>query len=705
MSIPSISTLPPAPNRNDPANFSDIADVFVAALPAFEAETNAAIDAMNLDLADASANIEAAQATANYKGLWNTLTGALNTPASVSHNSVTYVLVNNLADVTLSEPGEPSGDGDWDAFGISSAVTATNVELNLLDGCTATTAQLNFLSNTTSDIQSQIDGKAASVHTHTSSQITDATNLNTANRIVKRDGTGNFSAGTITAALTGNATSATKLQNTRNIALGGDCSGSVNFDGTSNVTITATVLNNSHSHTSGNISDATASATANRVVKRDSSANFSAGTITAALNGNAASATTAAACTGNSATATQANNALAVNGQTFTWSNSSNSPTYLWAANSNGTAFLASRGSISVNYANSAGTATTTTGNAATASSAAKLTTARTIDITGDITATAVAFDGTSNIAISASVNNNSHSHTSANISDATSANTASKIVERDGNGDFSARIITASLAGNATTSSSCTGNAASATKWATSRTFDIIGDVTGAGISFNGTQNVTFTAAVVDNSHHHNDSTINGLNASAITAGTLTRPTSSSSASCTGNAVTATTASKCTINSSGSTGLFNMLWNSGTSIYGEAGMRVQPSSDSLYASGNVTAYYSDERLKDRTRDISDALEKVASLDAFYYVENETARSLGYTKEGEQVGLSAQQVQKVLPEIVSLAPCDLDIDEDGVEYSRSGENYLTIDYAKLVPLLVASIQELTRKVEALEKSN
>ena len=40
-----------------------------------------------------------------------------------------------------------------------------------------------------------------------------------------------------------------------------------------------------------------------------------------------------------------------------------------------------------------------------------KLTTARTIDITGDITATAVAFDGTSNIAISASVDNDSHTH------------------------------------------------------------------------------------------------------------------------------------------------------------------------------------------------------------------------------------------------------------------------------------------------------
>ena len=55
--------------------------------------------------------------------------------------------------------------------------------------------------------------------------------------------------------------------------------------------------------------------------------------------------------------ATSAGNADTVDGQHFSYSNSSNSPTYLWATNSNGSSFLAARGSISVNYANSAGTA------------------------------------------------------------------------------------------------------------------------------------------------------------------------------------------------------------------------------------------------------------------------------------------------------------------------------------------------------------
>lgn len=72
-------------------------------------------------------------------------------------------------------------------------------------------------------------GAAAVNHTHTSNQISDATNTNKANMLVKRDGNGNFSAGTITASLSGNASTATKLQNARTI-------NGTSFDGTGNIT-------------------------------------------------------------------------------------------------------------------------------------------------------------------------------------------------------------------------------------------------------------------------------------------------------------------------------------------------------------------------------------------------------------------------------------------------------------------------------------
>lgn len=82
-----------------------------------------------------------------------------------------------------------------------------------------------------------------------------ATNNNTASMIVKRDSSGNFSAGTITAALSGNATTATALAAAVTIALAGDVAGSVSFDGSGNVSITTAIQDNSvdlGTHTTGN---------------------------------------------------------------------------------------------------------------------------------------------------------------------------------------------------------------------------------------------------------------------------------------------------------------------------------------------------------------------------------------------------------------------------------------------------------------------
>lgn len=115
--------------------------------------------------------------------------------------------------------------------------------------------------------------------------------------------------------------------------------------------------------------------------------------------------------------------------------------------------------------------------------------------------------------------------------------------------------------------------------------------------------------------------------------------------------------------------------------------------SNEIAATGNITAYYSDERLKTRVGNINDALDRVLRLDGFYYTENETARELGYNSDRQQVGVSAQQIQEVLPEAVYMAPVDIAVDEDGNKYSKTGENYLTVDYSRLVPLLIEAIKE------------
>lgn len=69
---------------------------------------------------------------------------------------------------------------------------------------------------------------------------TTATNLNTANAIVSRDASGDFTARNITATLLGNANTASALQTARTISLAGDLTGSASFDGSANITINTT---------------------------------------------------------------------------------------------------------------------------------------------------------------------------------------------------------------------------------------------------------------------------------------------------------------------------------------------------------------------------------------------------------------------------------------------------------------------------------
>jgi hypothetical protein len=127
-------------------------------------------------------------------------------------------------------------------------------------------------------------------------------------------------------------------------------------------------------------------------------------------------------------------------------------------------------------------------------------------------------------------------------------------------------------------------------------------------------------------------------------------------------------------------------------------GTTADPGAGAIYATGNITAYYSDARLKTVSGKIDNALGKVAQLSGVYYTNNDTAKSFGYDSDEVQVGVLAQDVEAVLPQIVKAAPFDLD--ENG--NSKSGENYKTVQYERLVPLLIEAINELQAKVKALE---
>lgn len=239
---------------------------------------------------------------------------------------------------------------------------------------------------------------------------------------------------------------------------------------------------------------------------------------------------------------------------------------------------------------------------------------------------------------------------------DTSSSNTASTVVVRDGSGNFAANIITANELRSPLQYSIGVSGALTITN----------------GTAFNNSESKTINL---------NASSTNTANfvvqrdaSGNFSAGTIT-------ASLNGNANTATTATNVSGGSvSATSGSFTSL-----SVISGGNANI---SGSLTVTGDITGLASDERLKTDILPITNALSKVSSLRGFTYKFNDIAKSLGLSKSDERFsGVSAQEVQKVLPEAVKPAPVD--------------NNYLTVQYEKLIPLLIESIKELKSEVDSL----
>lgn len=111
-----------------------------------------------------------------------------------------------------------------------------------------------------------------------------------------------------------------------------------------------------------------------------------------------------------------------------------------------------------------------------------------------------------------------------------------------------------------------------------------------------------------------------------------------------------------------------------------------------ITATGDITGLTSDKRLKDFKGTIPSALEKVQKLNGYNFNWNDTAKELDSNifTEDNQVGVSAQEVLEVCPEAVKPAPVD--------------NNYYTVQYEKLVPLLIEAIKEQQEQIEQLKAS-
>ena len=146
--------------------------------------------------------------------------------------------------------------------------------------------------------------------------------------------------------------------------------------------------------------------------------------------------------------------------------------------------------------------------------------------------------------------------------------------------------------------------------------------------------------------------------------------------------------------------GAVRMYISPGGLVYSAGyGASTTPVAGQVRASGDIIYGLSDIRLKDDIQTIDDALAKVDQLTGVTWVQSDLARSVGAPKQrGRKSGLLAQELQKVLPEAVCLAP----FDTDEKMRSKSGENFLAIQYEQVSGLLVEAIKALKAKNESLE---
>ena len=269
-----------------------------------------------------------------------------------------------------------------------------------------------------------------------------------------------------------------------------------------------------------------------------------------------------------------------------------------------------------------------------------------------------------------------------------TASNVGNTVVFRNASGNFNAGTITATLSGNASTATNI--------RVVQRTTENISYHILGVASSIGGTSKMV---------NGHASFYWNGSQA-RLYAPYITATLSGSSTSCTGNAASATTAASCSgnavtasvaarstliqVNNYDSTTTMRVLGShqtgTGANVYSTAGLYMHMGTDTLYATGDVVAAASDDRLKDKKGNIENALDKVNALNGFNYSWNDNAVEIGFKtaeqQEENHIGLSAQDVKAVAPELTT---------ESAIK------GYDTVRYDKVTALLVEAVKELTEQ--------
>jgi hypothetical protein len=144
--------------------------------------------------------------------------------------------------------------------------------------------------------------------------------------------------------------------------------------------------------------------------------------------------------------------------------------------------------------------------------------------------------------------------------------------------------------------------------------------------------------------------------------------------------------------------------------LYSNGSLKFNTRSDgvlitgTLYATGDVIAYYSDIRLKKDVVKIDNAISKIQKLRGVTYTWNDEKVNQAKERAGKRdIGLIAQEVEAVEPLLITEYQSQLnepsnDPEEAAHFVPQMSETYKTIKYEKLVALLVEGMKEQQEQI-------
>lgn len=131
-----------------------------------------------------------------------------------------------------------------------------------------------------------------------------------------------------------------------------------------------------------------------------------------------------------------------------------------------------------------------------------------------------------------------------------------------------------------------------------------------------------------------------------------------------------------------------------------------------FYTNGNITAYWSDKRLKKNIKKIDDWRDIINNINGYRFEWNDLGKKMLSSPDGSdsvEVGLIAQEIKDVLPQAAAIQMMQYADEKDGVLIPKEDINYnpddpyLTVRTEKLIPVLVEAIKGLMQEVDDLKK--